>query len=120
MSSIIGQKETVAQTDQLKKVPNWSVEAALPDLSKYQTDQFEAQTDVTSSETDQFEKELDKILENWTDISLARKHQFGGELSVWLRGNRNHQFGPTLIFGFSLTLPNWSVGRIVSYSSLQK
>ena len=79
-------------------------------MSKYQTDQFEAQTDVSSSQTDQFEKELDKILRFAELISLARTHQFGGETSVWLRGNRNHQFDATLIPAISLTtkLISWA------------
>ena len=49
ISSIMG------KTKRSLKLISW-VEAALPDLSKCQTDQFEAQTDVTSGQTDQFEK----------------------------------------------------------------
>ena len=71
---------------------------ALTDLSKYQTDQFEAQTDVTSSQTDQFEKELDKILRFAELISLARKHQFGGELSVACNSTYTFQTRTACIF----------------------
>ena len=61
-------------------------------MSKYQTDQFEAQTDVSSSQTDQFEKELDKILRFAELISVALTNQFGADKSVWHRGYRAHQF----------------------------
>ena len=87
MSSIICQNETVDQTDQLKR--GWPLSRI---LSKCQTDQFEAQTDVTSSQTDQFEKELDKILRFAELISVALTNQFGADKSVWHRGYRAHQF----------------------------
>ena len=106
MSSIICQNETVDQTDQLKR--GWQLSRI---LSKYQTDQCEAQTDVTSSQTDQFEKELDKILRFAELISVARTNQFGEETSVWLRGNRKHQFDATLIPVI------WLTTRLISWAN---